>query len=335
MTPCKILEKHATLILLTLAVLVLNGPVLLAQDRAEMVTIRKAASTESSSPAVGLAENRPRAASVADVLIGEGDLLQVTLYGVPDFNEQVRVSSTGEITLPMIGQVEVRSLSPIAAANLISKRLKDGGFFNNPQVTVLEREFATQGISVLGEVQKPGVYPILGPRKLFDLISAAGGTTPKAGRDITISSRENPEKVQTVSLSDDVQKSMEANVDIYPGDTILVSKAGLVYVVGDVRLPGGFIIDKDKDLTVLQAVALAQGVTSYADLNRSKVIRKTSNGIQETPILLKKIFGGKASDPTLQADDILFIPHNGTKEAARKGLDTILQTAAGVAIYRF
>src|SRR5262249_6047279 len=159
----------------------------------------------------------------------------------------------------------------------------------------------------------------------------------KSGRDITISSRgtDQDQKVQTVSLSDDLQKSMAANVDVYPGDTIVVSKAGLGYVVGDVRLPGGFIIDKDKDLTVLQAIALAQGVTNYADLNRSKVIRKTPSGIQETPILLKKIFAAKASDPTLQADDILFIPHNGTKEAARKGLETILQTAAGVAIYRF
>ena len=323
MTPFKILEMRSALILLILAASLSLGPGLVAQDRVEVVNKPNAAG------------NPSQTSPVADVLIGEGDLLQVSLYGVQDYNEQVRVSSTGEINLPMIGEVEVRGLSPIQAGEIVSNRLKDGGFFNNPQVTVLEKEFATQGISVLGEVSKPGVYPIMGPRKLFDLISAAGGTTPKAGRDITISSRGNPAMIRTVSMSDDPRKSMLTNVDVNPGDTIVVSKAGLVYVVGDVRLPGGFIVDNDKDLTVLKAVALAQGVTSYADLNRSKVLRKTPNGIQETPIFLKKIFAGKAADTTLQADDILFIPHNGTKEGARKGFDSILQTATGLAIYRF
>jgi polysaccharide export outer membrane protein len=330
MKPSKIRKSYAASTLLALAVPLSLASGLLAQDRVEEINRSNAISTQSPNP-----EKPAQTAAVADVLIGEGDLLQVSLYGVPDFNEQVRVSSTGEITLPMVGQVEVRGLSPNRAGEVISKLLKDGDFYVNPQVTVLERELATQGISVLGEVQKPGVYPILGPRKLFDLISAAGGTTPKAGSDITISPRTNPQKLQTVTLSDDPHKSMMANIDVYPGDTVVVSKAGVIYVVGDVRLPGGFVIDRDKDLTVLQALALAQGANNYADLNRSRLIHKTPKGAQETPVLLKKILAGKAEDPKLQADDILFIPHNSTKEATRKGLDSILQTATGLAIYRF
>jgi polysaccharide export outer membrane protein len=313
-----------------------QGSLVAAQERVGVLN-----ESNSSSP-VPPADAGPKQGSLVDqstvfsnVNIGEGDLLQVSLYGWPDFNAQVRVSSSGEISLPMIGQVEVRGLSPTQAEALISKRLETGGFFNNPQVSVLDRELATQGISVLGEVEKPGIYPILGPRKLFDLISAAGGTSPRAGNRILIARRANPQDVQTVILSDDPKKSLTANVDILPGDTVVVSKAGVVYVVGDVRLPGGFVMDKDKALTVLQALALAQGAGTYASLNHSKLIHRASDGVHETPIPLKKIIEGKAEDPKLQADDILFIPHNGSKEATSKGINSILQTVSGIAVYRF
>jgi polysaccharide export outer membrane protein len=322
-------KLHAVLALLALR-LMLPSTILLAQDRVEPVSRPEESNAQKSD-----AEKSIQTTPVADVLIGEGDLLQVSLFGVPDFNEQVRVNSAGQISLPMIGQVQVRGLSPTKAGEVIAKHLKDGGYYTNPQVTVLEKEFATQGISVLGEVQKPGVYPILGPRKLFDLISAAGGTTPKAGRDITVTPRANPEMQRTVTMSDDPQKSTKANIDVYPGDTVVVSKAGVVYVVGDVRLPGGFIIDRDKDVTVLQALALAQGTTPNADLNHTKVLHKTPNGVQQTPVLLKRILSGKAEDPKLQADDILFIPHNAAKEATKRGFESVVQTATALAIYRF
>jgi len=327
--PLKIPKIRAVLAFLALSV-VLPSPNLVAQDRVEPVSQPDENNTQKPDR-----EKLSPITPVADVLIGEGDLLQVSIFGVPDFNEQVRVNSAGQISLPMVGQVQVRGISPTRAGEVIAKLLKDGGFYTDPQVTVLEKELATQGISVLGEVQKPGVYPILGPRKLFDLISVAGGTTPKAGRDITITPRANPQMLRTVTLSDDPQKSMKANIEVYPGDTVVVSKAGVVYVVGDVRLPGGFIIDRDKDLTVLQALALAQGTTPNADLNHSKVLHKTPTGVKQTPILLKRVLSGKAEDLKLQADDILFVPHNATKEATKRGFESVVQTATALAIYRF
>ena len=269
----------------------------------------------------------------AELLIGEGDLLQITLYGVPDFNQHVRVDSSGEISLPMIGTVKLRGLSTKQAEQIIEKDLKSGGFYNNPQVTVLQQEFGSQGISVLGEVTKPGVYPVLTARKLFDMLSAAGGTTPKAGRDILISHRSSPD-VKKLTFSSDTDKQMDANVDVFPGDTIVVTKAPIVYVVGDVRLPGGFVVDKSNGLTILQALALAQGATTTAALNRSKLIHKTDEGPTETPIYLKKILAGKANDLKLEADDILFVPHS-TGKAAIQGMQGALQAAAGAAVYRF
>lgn len=127
---------------------------------------------------------------------------------------------------------------------------------------------------------------------------------------------------------------MDVNVDVFPGDTIVVTKAPIVYVVGDVRLPGGFILDKSNGLTILQALALAQGATNTAALNSSKLIRKTADGPHETPVYLKKILTGKAEDLNLEADDILFVPHS-TAKGAMQGMSAALQTAAGAAVYRF
>jgi polysaccharide export outer membrane protein len=271
---------------------------------------------------------------LTDLVIGEGDLLQINVYGVTDFNQHVRVDSSGEISLPMIGSVKVRGLSTKQVEKIIEKDLKEKDYYNNPEVTVLQQEFGSQGISVLGEVTKAGVYPVLSARKLFDMISAAGGTTPKAGRDILITHRTEPNQVQKVTFSSETDKQMEANVDVFPGDTIVVTKAPIVYVVGDVRLPGGFVVDKSNGLTILQALALAQGATTTAALNGSRLIHKTDEGPKETPIQLKKILEGKAKDLKLEADDILFVPHSAGK-AAMQGMTTVLQTAAGAAVYRF
>lgn len=277
---------------------------------------------------------QPAQALSSDLLVGIGDLLEVSVYGAPDFDKKVvRVSGSGEIVLPLIGAQKVDGMSVPQVQQFIAEKLVAGQFFNNPQVSVLVKEYATQGISVLGEVQKPGVYPLLGPRRLFDAISFAGGLTPKAGRTVSITHRNNPEHAEKFQLGDDVQASTAANVEIYPGDTIVISKAGIVYVVGDVKLPGGFVIEHG-DITVLQALALAQGANPTAKLNSAKLIHSTGNEHQETPIELANVLSSKTPDIKLHADDILFIPNSKAKSAFRRTVDTALQAAVGVAIYR-
>lgn len=272
----------------------------------------------------------------ADLVIGDGDLLQIRLYDVPEFNHFVRVDSNGEVSLPMIGAVKVLGLTPTQAEQVIDKEIKDKGFYNNPQVSVAQHEFGgSRVVSVLGEVEHPGVFPVMAPRKLFDMISAAGGTTPKAGREILISHRGgSPDKVQKLTFSSEADKQMDINVDVYPGDTVMVTKAPIVYVVGDVHLPGGFILDKSNGLTILQALALAQGATTTSALGNGKLIHKTADGPHETQVNLKKILAGKAEDLKLEADDILFIPRS-TAKATMQGMSAALQTAAGAAVYRF
>jgi polysaccharide biosynthesis/export protein len=268
----------------------------------------------------------------AEMLIGGGDLLQVAVYGT-DFDKQVRVSDSGEITLPLLGTVKLAGLSIPEAETVVAKELARRGYFNDPQVSIFDREYATQAISVLGEVQKPGIYPLPGTRNLFDAISVAGGTTAKAGNRVTITHRSQPDHPVIVPFSYSADASIHDNPRVFPGDTIVVSKAGIVYVVGDVKQPAGVVMENSQ-MTVLQAVALAQGTNSTAKLNGSKIIRKTPTGPKEIPIRLKKILAAKAPDLPLQSGDILFIPSSVAKSAAHRSIEAIVQTATGVAIYR-
>ena len=302
----------------------------LAQERVNPAKV------QATPPAVSTAkpEAEHSANSVAELLIGNGDLIEVSLYGAPDFKTDVRVNSNGEVSLPMVGTVAVGGLSVEQAAKAVESKLSEKRLFNDPHVTVFEKEYATQGISVLGEVQKPGIYPLLGSRKLFDAISAAGGTTPKAGSYVLITHRADSEHSIRVPLSTGMPDSMENNVSIEPGDTIFVSKAGIVYVVGDVHQPGGFVMENGKNMTVLQAIALAQGTNPNASLDSARLIRKTSGGPEEVPLALKKILAAKAPDPPLQADDVVFVPGSAGKSAAKRSAEAILQMATGIAIWR-
>ncbi len=267
----------------------------------------------------------------SELLIGSGDLLQISVEGAPEYMREVRVSREGHITLPMIGTVTVGGLSISEAQDLIASRLSAGKYFRDPQVNVFAKEYATQGVSVLGEVTKPGIYPLLGTHTLFDAISAAGGVTPKAGKKVMIM-RRGETQAQVVEMPIGMNDWSHSNVEVKPGDTVMVTKAGIVYVVGDVKLPGGFVMENAK-MSVLQAVALAQGTNPTASLGKTKLIRKTSTGQQETPIALDKIYSAKNPDMSLEAEDILFIPSSKTKTGFRRGLDTILATASGMAIY--
>jgi polysaccharide biosynthesis/export protein len=269
-----------------------------------------------------------------ELRIASGDLLEISLFGA-DFscgseknNCDARVSSSGNIVLPLIGPVRVAGLTIAQAEQLIAARLSQGDFYNNPQVTITQKEYATQGISVAGEVTKPGIYPLLGSHTLLQAISAAGGTTVKAGNDVTIIHNESPSHPQHADLS----SLIGGNTLLAPGDTVVVSKAGIVYVVGDVKQPSGIIMERS-GLTVMKAIAMAQGTNPTASLKDAKVIRNTPQGRQDIPISLKKMLYEKAPDLELQPEDILFIPNSLAKSAARRSLEAIVQTASGVAIY--
>jgi polysaccharide biosynthesis/export protein len=266
--------------------------------------------------------------------IGVGDLLEMKVFGVPDLTDQVRIATDGTISLPLVGSVKVDGLTVDQAQKTIEGKLRDGGFVRDPHVTISVKEFVTQGISVMGEVVRPGVYPLLGARRLFDALSSAGGTTQKAGKLVSITRRDKPNEPVLIALSSDPQVAAKSNVDVYPGDTIVVSKAGIVYVVGDVGRPSGFVMENNESLTVLQALALAGGLGRNAAVNSSKIIRKTNDGRKEIPVALKSILEAKNGFPdiAMQPEDILFVPTSAGKSAARRTMEAIIQISTGVAI---
>jgi len=266
-----------------------------------------------------------------EIFIGSGDLLAISVAGAPEYHYDVRVSPTGGASLPMLGNITLVGLSTTQAESIVAKRLQERGFFNDPQVSVFVKEYATAGISVLGEVQKPGIYPLMGPRTVLDAISAAGGTTPKAGKSVTITHRDEHETPETILLSRDNGQTMTSTA-VRPGDTVVVSKAGMVYVIGAVKEPTGIILD-NPHLTVLQAIAMAHGTNPTASLKSTKLIRKASTSPQELPIPLDTILSAKSPDLELQSDDIVFVPNSTAKTVATRSLEAIVQTATGLAIY--
>ena len=281
--------------------------------------------TEPSAPLVGGAAHA--------LQISAGDLLDVNVFDTVELSGRLRVDEHGTIALPLGGDLVVSGLTAEQAGHAIEKKLLDGDILKDPHVSVTVLEYATQGVTVLGEVKNPGVYPLLGAHGLLDLISAAGGATSNAGKAVTVTHRADPNRPIIVNVESKPGRTEAFNVDIRPGDTIMVSHAGIVYVVGDVGKPGGFLIENNDRLTVLQAIALAQGTNRTASLNHATLIRKTGDTREELPVPLKKILANHAPDELLADGDILFVPTSGPKNAWRD-VESILPAAAGAAIYR-
>jgi polysaccharide biosynthesis/export protein len=263
--------------------------------------------------------------------LGPGDLIEVGVYNVPELATKARIGNSGDIYLPLIDYVHVGDLTVEEAQALIQKRLEDGGFVRNAHVTIFLDESASQGVTILGEIVKPGLYPALGERRLYDMISVAGGFTAAAGRKVSIIRQHSEAGAITVNLPRNLADDLQDNVEILPGDTITVPRAPIIYVVGDVGRPAGLLVDNGS-LTVLQALALAGGANHTAKLGGVRIIRKGSEGMTETKVPLKKMLEAKAPDITLQADDILFVPLSGVRVAAGTGFNAAVAAASGLAI---
>jgi polysaccharide export outer membrane protein len=267
------------------------------------------------------------------VKLGAGDLLDISVFASSELTTRVRVPSYGDISFPLLGKLHVSGMMPGEVQDLIREQLMKRDFVKDPQVSVFVVEYAAQAVYVLGEVTRPGAYPVMGSHQLSDFISVAGGFTLRAGKTITVTRQEH------ANVPDVIQFSRAPNVSgvnphVNAGDTIYVGQAGLVYVVGDVTRPGGFVLDSDQKLTVMKVMALAEGTKPTASLKGAKLVRVTAKGREEIPIDLRKIFRAKAADIELQDQDIVFIPKSTARIAANRSLDAV-QAVAGAAIYRF
>ncbi len=275
--------------------------------------------------------SRPAASTRESLLIGRGDLLYITIFREPDLDQKVRVKDSGEVDLELAGTIKVAGLTPADAANAIAQLYSQGHYLNHPQVSVLIEEYATQNISVLGQVNKPGAFAVTTARSLLDVLAMAGGLTETADRHITIQ-RFDKSGNSVVYLPNDAAASTQTGAIVYPGDTVLVPKAGIVYVLGDVARPGGYAMQDDAKLTVLQAVALAAGANRTAKEDAVRLIRKVNGSYQESTVPLRDIERGKKPDMQLEADDVLYVPFSMAKNVVL-GTSSILSSTSSAAIY--
>jgi polysaccharide biosynthesis/export protein len=263
--------------------------------------------------------------------LGPGDLIEVSVYNVPELTTKARIGNAGDVYLPLIDYVHVEGMTQEEAQALIEKKLSDGGFVRSPHVSIFVDDASSQGVTVIGEVVKAGIYPDVAGHKLYEIISEAGGFTPNAAHKVSILRRNAAEPIH-VDLPRNLADDPSANVEILPGDTITVPRAPVIYIVGDVARPSGLMVDNGS-LSVLQALALAGGANHTAKLSGARIIRKGTNGMTETRIEIKKMLEAKVPDQVLKADDILFIPVSGAKVAAGRTIEAAVSAATAIAIY--
>jgi polysaccharide biosynthesis/export protein len=271
---------------------------------------------------------------VMEAPIGAGDMLEVTEAHGVEMRTIARVSQAGTVVLPLVGEVKLEGMDERSAAHAIEAALIEKGMLLHPQVTVLVTAYAGQDVSVLGEVTRPGVYSYTTHHRLLDLISAASGLNQNAGRLVTISRRNDPEKTLAVALDPaGMDSGGNHNPELLPGDTVQVGRAGLIYVVGDVIRPGGFPVDPVQAITVVQAVSLAWGPAQNAALKKAVLIREQPGGRTVTTLNLKRMLRGLDPDLPVRDRDILFVPDSMAKNLLNRSMESVIQSVAGVSIY--
>jgi polysaccharide biosynthesis/export protein len=266
------------------------------------------------------------------LLIGPGDLLRITIVREAELDQHIRVLDSGSIVLALAGPVSVQGLTPAQAAARIADAYRTGKFLLHPEVSVFVEEYATATVTILGEVAHPGSFRIDAPRTLIDVLSLAGGLTSLADRHIVIQrAGKNAERVRAF-LPNRADDALDANLLVHPGDTVLVPKAGIVYVLGDVAHPGGYVMQNDSQLTVLQAIALAAGASKTASEKRVRLVRNVDGITRSLDLPLRDMERGRDPDVPLQANDILYVPFSLAKNISL-GIANITAAASSALIY--
>jgi polysaccharide export outer membrane protein len=268
------------------------------------------------------------------LLIGPGDMLHVQVFDTPELEQHARVTDTGDLPLVIGGNVHVAGVTPAQAAHIVEEALQEGHFLLHPKVAITVEEYATQKVSVVGEVKAPGAYAINTPRSVLDVLTLAGGLTDIADRKVLIERRGTKERIPYF-LSNNADAALESAVEVNPGDSVLVPKAGIVYVLGDVVRPGGYAMtNNDGEITVLQLIARAGGTNHSAVPSHAKLIHKKGTAYIDEPLALSAMQKGHRADLPLQADDIIYVPFSYLRSFGMQA-SGIAGSLGSAAVYKF
>lgn len=269
-----------------------------------------------------------------DLRLTSGVLLNVAIYDEPELTTQARVDDNGNIVLPLIGAIEVKGKTVSQAQAAVQNKYRAAEILRNPQVTLNVLQYPNSDVMVVGEVQTPGRYPMLAPHSLLDVIGMAGGETNLAGDTIQVQgSSTNGDPVQTYQYVRGEDEGALQKAIINPGDTVRVKRAGIVYVLGAVFRPGGYVMQENGSLNVVQAVSLAQGTLMQAKIGGIRVIRRQPDGtLKEIPVPYSHIMKGKDVPLELEAQDIVYVPVSKIKSIFTGGANIVGETSSA-AIY--
>lgn len=316
-----------------------HQPSVEAQALAELNAPFDAAGGKSASP-TALPHGR-------DSQIGPDDLLDISVFEAPEMNGTVRVSATGEISLPLLGEIPAAGRTPRELEIALQTHLRHT-YMKDPHVSVFIHDLQSRPVSVVGAVKSPGVFQIRDTKTVIEVLSLAGGLSDDAGDKVLIThggqlpldpadpvTAGGIEIINLRKLLNSVDPTLSAVVR--PGDIVKVPRAGIVYVVGEVKKPGGFVLQNNENISVLQALALAEGLTHTSAISQARIIRTDPfTGVRtEIPTNLARIFSGKAPDAILQPKDIVFVPNSAARSMLYRGSEIAIQTAAGVSIYKW
>ncbi len=284
--------------------------------------------------------------SAEEYTIGPGDVLSVSIPEAPEFGGKFRVSDSGLLEIGALpSPIQAEGESPMQLAHTIRQALIDAKQLRDPKVTVFVEEFHGRRVTVLGAVVKPAAYPLEGRTTVLDALSLAGGVLPGSGNTVTIvrgaasaeASGTSVGSVQIIDMSRLVKgEDTSLNVEVQNGDVINVSGAQVVYVVGAVIKPGGFVMSNPSaGVSVVQAVAMAEGFTYVAATGRAFIIRNSTSDAarQEIPVDISHRLSGKLADVLLAPNDILYVPESGAKKTLKALAEIGMSAANGAAIY--
>jgi polysaccharide export outer membrane protein len=269
--------------------------------------------------------------------ISEGDLLDIVIFDTPELSGRFRVNLKGDILLPLAGTLHVEGLTLAEITDAVTQRYKDAKVLVDPEVTVFVAEFTRRTITISGEVRAPGVFPIVAPRTLSDTLAMAGGLNDIASRTVSVVHAADPNNIIHVTLNVGAQTPesiQEGRMEILPGDHIYVARSGVIYLVGELQRPGGFQVEHNNRLTLLEAVALAGGLTRTAKGNQSRLIRRSPTGREELTVNLQKVLYGGGPDMLLTDGDIVFVPTSIRKEYSQQIISAVIGTATTYGVYR-
>lgn len=325
-----------------IAVLLLGGmPLLKAQSEMQQVApVGQSVSSQSRErmdAAAAMARGgaaSPAPEDLARLPLAPGFLISINVLDEPDVAGNFRVDQEGNLDVPIIGTIHVAGLTMPETSRLLREKLLDGKILKDPQVTVNIVEYSAPHVTILGEVMSPGKYALLAPHPLEDVLALAGGLGPMAGNEVEIVAAGKAAAAPTlVSYSRDSSTASGATTIVNPGDTVRVKRAGIVYVIGAVLRPGGYVMQEDGTLNLMQALSLASGTSPVANTSTLHILRPNDDGsVMDIPVSYKRLMEGKTAPILLQAKDVVYVPASKMKAALMQSSE-IMSSAAAATIY--